>query len=82
MGEDTPTYCRSRDLAQDADRDLEREANVFGAELLMPEAAVREAWAAAPDAAEVAARFEVSPLAAEWRLYSFGLIAEPPDRRT
>ena len=82
VGEEQPTYCRSRDLAQDADRDLEREANVFGAELLMPEAAVREAWAAAPDAAEAAARFEVSPLAAEWRLYSFGLLAEPPDRRT
>ena len=33
----------SQDLSQAADRDLEREANVFGAELLMPEAAVREA---------------------------------------
>ena len=75
-----PTAARS-DLAQDADRDLEREANVFGAELLMPEAAVREAWVAFPDAAEVAARFEVSALAAQWRLYSFGLIAEPPHRR-
>ena len=81
VGEEQPTYCRSRDLAQDADRDLEREANVFGAELLMPEAAVREAWVALPDAAEVAARFEVSALAAQWRLYSFGLIAEPPHRR-
>jgi uncharacterized protein DUF955 len=76
------SYCRSHDLEQDAGRDLEREANVFGAELLMPEAAVRETWAAVPDAAEVAARFEVSPLAAEWRLYSFGLLAEPPARRT
>ncbi len=76
------SYCRSHDLEQDADRDLEREANVFGAELLMPEAAVREAWAAVQDAAEVAARFEVSPLAAEWRLYSFGLLVEPPERRT
>jgi hypothetical protein len=47
----------------------------------MPEAAIREAWAAAPDAAEVAVRFEVSALAAQWRLYSFGLIAEPPERR-
>ncbi|HET9850931.1 MAG TPA: ImmA/IrrE family metallo-endopeptidase, partial [Candidatus Limnocylindrales bacterium] len=50
VGEEAPTFCRSRDLAQDVDRDLEREANVFGAELLMPEAAMREAWAAAPDA--------------------------------
>ena len=57
--------------------DLEREANVFGAELMMPEAAVREAWAAFRDPSEVAARFEVSALAAQWRLYSFGLIARP-----
>jgi hypothetical protein len=76
-GGEAPTFCRSRDLAEDADRDLEREANVFGAELLMPEAAVREAWGAFPDAAEVAERFEVSALAAQWRLYSFGLAARP-----
>src|SRR5687767_7859338 len=38
------TYCRPVDLTDAADRALEREANVFGAELLMPEAAVREAW--------------------------------------
>ena len=77
LGEEQPTYCRSQDISQDTDRDLEREANVFGAELLMPEAAVREAWAAFPDTAEVAARFEVSALAAHWRLYSFGLAEKP-----
>jgi hypothetical protein len=33
----TTTHCRSQDVSQDADRDLEREVNVFGAELLMPE---------------------------------------------
>ncbi|MGE5226598.1 MAG: ImmA/IrrE family metallo-endopeptidase [Planctomycetaceae bacterium] len=71
------SYCRARDLVQDADRELEREANVFGAELLMPEAAVRDAWAAFPDVAAVAARFDVSPLATQWRLYSFGLAARP-----
>jgi hypothetical protein len=76
-GDEQPTYCRSQDISQDADRDLEREANVFGAELLMPEAAVREAWAAFPDTAEVAVRFEVSALAAQWRLYSFGLTERP-----
>ena len=75
--EEAPTYCRSQDISQDTDRDLEREANVFGAELLMPEAAVREAWAAVPDAAEVAARFGVSALAAQWRLYSFGVGERP-----
>ncbi len=77
MGEEQPTYCRSQDLSHDADRDLEREANVFGAELLMPEAAVREAWAAFPDPLQVATRFEVSALAAQWPLYSFGLGGRP-----
>ena len=43
----------------------------------MPEAAVREAWAAFPSQAEVAARFDVSALAAQWRLYSFGLAERP-----
>jgi hypothetical protein len=72
-----PTYCRSQDLSQDTDRLLEREANVFGAELLMPEAAVREAWAAFPGAPELAERLGVSTLAAHWRLYSFGLAERP-----
>lgn len=72
------TYCRAKDLSQDADRALEREANVFGAELLMPEAAVREAWAAFPDAAYVASKFDVSAMAAQWRLYSFGLVDSRP----
>ena len=73
-----PSYCRTLDVSHNTDRDLEREANVFGAELLMPEAAVREAWAALPDLAEVAAKFDVSALAAHWRLYSFGLMLDPP----
>jgi uncharacterized protein DUF955 len=73
-----PSYCRTPDVSLHTDRDLEREANVFGAELLMPEAAVREAWAALPDLAEVAATFDVSALAAHWRLYSFGLMLDPP----
>jgi hypothetical protein len=75
--DDAPTFCRSQDLAQDTDRALEREANVFGAELLMPEAAVRAAWAASPDPAGVAERLGVSGLAAHWRLYSFGLVPKP-----
>jgi hypothetical protein len=75
--DDAPTYCRSQDLAEHADRALEREANVFGAELLMPEAAVREAWATFQDAQGLAVRFGVSALAAQWRLYSFGLASKP-----
>ena len=74
---EAPTFCRSRDLSQDADRAIEREANVFGAELLMPEGAVREVWAVSPDTSSVASRFAVSMLAAQWRLYSFGLAGEP-----
>jgi hypothetical protein len=75
--EPATTYCRAKDLSQDADRTLEREANVFGAELLMPESAVRQAWAAFPDRDQLAERFGVSALAAQWRLYSFGLAGKP-----
>jgi hypothetical protein len=73
-----PVYCRRADLAGDADRSLEREANVFAAELLMPEPSVRRVWAEAPDAVACAARFDVSPTAMQWRLYSFGLVGTPP----
>jgi hypothetical protein len=76
-----PTYCRAVDLTEDADRTLEREANVFAAELLMPEPAVRAAWASlVTDRHEEAAvtacaeRFDVSPTAMRWRLHSFDLI--------
>jgi len=34
-------------------------------------------WAELRDAEELAGRFEVSLLAALWRLYSFGLAARP-----
>jgi len=70
-------YCRPVDLSEAADRALEREANVFAAELLMPEPAVREAWEELGDVAACARRFDVSPTAMHWRVHSFGL-AEPP----
>ena len=76
-GDAPPAYCRSRDVSQDTDRVFEREANIFGAELLMPEAAVRDAWAAVPDATYISSRFDVSALAAQWRLFSFGLAERP-----
>jgi Zn-dependent peptidase ImmA (M78 family) len=57
---------------------LEREANVFAAELLMPEPAVREAWDELGDVASCAARFDVSPTAMQWRLYGFDLVDEKP----
>jgi hypothetical protein len=65
--------CRDADL--DGATDVrEREANVFAADLLMPEAAVREA-AGGPDssATALALRFRVSPVAMAWRLYNLGL---------
>jgi Zn-dependent peptidase ImmA (M78 family) len=82
-----PTYCRAVDLTEAADRTLEREANVFAAELLMPEPAVRAAWAGLmtdrlEEEAAVAAcaeRFDVSPTAMRWRLFSFGLPARRVD---
>jgi hypothetical protein len=73
-----PSYCRPVDLTDAADRTLEREANVFAAELLMPEPAVREAWSELGDVAACAARFDVSPTAMQWRLYAFGLVEERP----
>jgi hypothetical protein len=36
-GRSEPIYCRAGDLDMEVDRLLEREANVFAAELLMPE---------------------------------------------
>jgi Zn-dependent peptidase ImmA (M78 family) len=72
------TYCRPIDLTEAADRSLEREANVFAAELLMPEPAVREAWAEFADTDRLAGRFDVSPSAMRWRLYSFDLVPEAP----
>ena len=65
-------------VAEPADRTLEREANVFAAELLMPEQAVREAWAATEEVDACAARLDVSPTAMGWRLYSFGLVDAAP----
>jgi Zn-dependent peptidase ImmA (M78 family) len=73
-----PVYCRAEDVsAADATaRALEREANVFAAELLMPEPAVRAAFVG--DAAELAASFDVSEEAMAWRLYNVGLVEARP----
>lgn len=76
--EPAPSYCRAADLAQDADRALEREANIFAAELLMPQEEVRDAWALSGTIAAIADRFAVSQLFANWRLYNLGLVQEQP----
>jgi Zn-dependent peptidase ImmA (M78 family) len=73
-----PVYCRQADLARDANRALEREANVFAAELLMPEKALREAWSHDSQVEKLAIRFDVSTTAMHWRLYSFGLMEHGP----
>jgi IrrE N-terminal-like domain len=75
--ESTPTFCRATDMSEVADRRVEREANVFAAELLMPEVDVRAAWQKAGGIDECAAHFDVSPTAMRWRLFSFGLVGEP-----
>jgi len=73
------SYCRPVDLTEAADRKLEREANVFAAELLMPEPGVRAAWEELHAVEACAQRFDVSPTAMHWRLYSHGLLEERPE---
>ena len=70
------SYCRAVDVSDAADRTLEREANVFAAELLMPERTVRDVWSSVRDIDYCAARFDVSPTAMRWRLFSFQLLQE------
>jgi Zn-dependent peptidase ImmA (M78 family) len=77
-GHDDPVFCRHQDIGSSADRSLEREANVFAAELVMPEAEVRAAFAEQGGIKELATTFGVSPLAMQWRLYSFELVDAPP----
>jgi uncharacterized protein DUF955 len=80
-GRSAPVYCRPVDVGPEPstdDRILEREANVFAAELLMPEADVREEWPRVPTVSELAVRFGVSAVAMHWRLFGFGLIDERP----
>jgi Zn-dependent peptidase ImmA (M78 family) len=75
QGHRAPLYCRAVDVSQAADRQLEREANVFAAELLMPEPAVRASTGAIADRAE---RFGVSEEAMHWCLYNLKLADTPP----
>ena len=75
-----PVLCRAEEVTPTpAARKLEREANVFAAELLMPEPAVRDEWRRAADLDELARRFGVSEQAMHWRLYSFGVVGERPE---
>ncbi len=76
-GRTAPVYCRAEDVSADADRTLEREANVFAAELLMPEEAVRAEFARVSKTEQLFQRFSVSGEAMQWRLYSFDLARKP-----
>ena len=65
-GTQQPVYCRAEEIGVDLEaKALEREANIFAANLLMPEPAVR--------AAAGENRFGVSDEALAWRLYNLGL---------
>jgi hypothetical protein len=75
-GRTAPIYCRSDEVGVGEGRALEREANIFAAELLMPEELVRERFDGS--ATGTAARFGVSEEAMGWRLYNVGLTEEPP----
>jgi Zn-dependent peptidase ImmA (M78 family) len=76
-----PVYCRASDVRpENGAPDYERDANVFAAELLMPEDEVRAQWARAPTIAAVAEAFDVSELAIHWRLYNLGVVGERPAR--
>lgn len=76
-GHETPMFCRDGDVAPGANRFLEREANIFAAELLMPEELVRAQWSRAASAAELASLFSVSEEAIGWRLYNLRLTPRP-----
>ena len=73
--------CRPADVetAQGSERAREREANRFAAELLMPEAMVREAAERdGPDPIALAGRFGVSDVAMGFRLVTLGFMEALP----
>ena len=66
-----PVYCRAEEIGVDpATKTLEREANIFAANLVMPEGAVRSA--VDEDS------FGVSEEALAWRRYNLGLSSSKP----
>src|SRR4051812_30183951 len=75
-GTKAPVFCRHQDVAVSADRVLEREANIFAAELLMPPDVVGTLYDSSPEG--LSERLGVSGLALAWRLYSLGLVAHKP----
>jgi Zn-dependent peptidase ImmA (M78 family) len=70
--------CRPAQVGVSSGDAMEREANVFAAELLMPASEVAAAAASGVGVAEIAARFGVSDVALAWRLFNLGLAERPP----
>ncbi|MGH3005447.1 MAG: ImmA/IrrE family metallo-endopeptidase [Gaiellaceae bacterium] len=75
-GRTAPVDCRADEVGVSEGRALEREANVFAAELLMPERLVRERFSGS--VADASACFGVSEEAIHWRLFNLGLADERP----
>ena len=74
-------FCRVTDAPEAPKQLIEREANRFAAELLMPEDLVRsEAARVGADPAALAELFQVSGPAMGWRLFNLGLAETRPDQ--
>lgn len=76
-GASPPILCRAVGPRPSTDA-REREANVFAADLLMPEAELRAAWAPGAVLGRLAEGFGVSDEAMAWRLFNLGLVDSPP----
>lgn len=77
-----PVFCRTVEAPESGKYPpAEREANVFAAELLMPEPAVRSAFGEDDSVEGLAERFGVSQEAMRWRLFNAGLIQDRPALR-
>jgi Zn-dependent peptidase ImmA (M78 family) len=73
-----PILCRPNVVGVASGDPLEREANVFAAELLMPAEEVAAAVAAGAGPYAIAAALGVSEIALGWRLFNLGLVDAPP----
>jgi hypothetical protein len=79
-GAPSPTMlCRPSTVTAEGDP-LEREANVFAADLLMPAEAVTAALAGGARPEAIAAALGVSEIALAWRLFNLGLVGSPPSK--
>jgi hypothetical protein len=75
-GRGAPVMCRAEVVGVGEGKALEREANVFAAEFLMPEEVVRDRFDGTVTG--TAAHFGVSEEAMGWRLYNLEILRERP----